>query len=247
MASADAEDVRETPIVKAIQKSAPAVVNIGTEQLVLLGPHPVWGTYGGQLDQFYSNFFSTHSPFAIGNIKIQSLGSGVLVSRDGLIATNAHVVGMASKIFVTLQSGESKEAVLIGTDNENDIALLQIKTDKETPFVELSQDAIVGETVVSIGSPMGLQNSVSAGIVSAVNRTLQTQPQVGSLKDLIQTDAPINQGSSGGALINLEGKLTGLNLAVMDHTQGLGFAVPAWKVKKMLEEYEKVRSNQKKT
>ena len=163
-------------------------------------------------------------------------------SSDGLIVTNAHVVGMASKIFVTMQSGESKEAVLLGTDNTNDLALLRIKIDKPVPYMELAKDVLVGETVISIGSPLGLQNSVSAGIVSGTSRTFYTQPQIESLKDLIQTDASINQGSSGGALINLEGKLTGLNLAVVQNAQGLGFAVPAEKIKKMLTEYEKVRT-----
>ena len=110
---------------------------------------------------------------------------------------------------------------------------------------ELLEDAILGETVISVGSPLGLENSVSAGIISGLNRTFYTTPQIESFRDLIQTDASINQGSSGGALINLEGKLVGMNVATIQQAQGVAFAIPSKKIRKMLEEYEKVRPDKR--
>ncbi len=243
---AAADNLRETPIVKAVRKCAPTVVNIGTEQMVQLQQNPFWGQQlGGQMDAFHNNFFQNQAPTAFGKLAIQSLGSGIIVSPDGLIVTNAHVASKASKIFVTLPDGAKSEAILIGTDNENDLALIQIYTKKPLPYLEIANDVIIGETVISIGNPLGLENSVSAGIVSGTNRTFYTQPQIESFKDLIQTDASINLGSSGGALVNLEGKLTGMNMAVMQNAQGLGFAIPAKKIKRMLDEYEKVRKDKK--
>lgn len=243
---ASAENLRETPIVKTVRKCAPTVVNIGTEQRVLLQKNPFWGQqFGSQMDASHKNFFQDHNPVAFGNLSLKSLGSGIVVSPDGLIVTNAHVAGMASKIFVTMPDGAKSEAILIGTDNANDLALIQVYTKKPLAYLEIADDVLIGETVISIGNPLGLENSVSAGIVSGTNRTFYTQPQIESFKDLIQTDASINQGSSGGALVNLEGKLTGMNMAVMQNAQGLGFAIPAKKIKRMLEEYEKVRKDTK--
>lgn len=244
---ASAENIRETPIVKAVQKCAPTVVNIGTERMVLLQENPFWGPQiGGQLDESYRNFFQNQAPVLHGKMELQSLGSGMIVSPDGLVMTNAHVVGMATKIFVTLPDSSKHEAILIGTDNANDLALIQIYTEKSLAYLETAKDVMVGETAISIGNPLGLDNSVSAGIISGVNRTFYTKPQMESFKDLIQTDASINQGSSGGPLVNLEGKLIGMNVAMMQNAQGVGFAIPAKKIQRMLDEYEKVRKDKKK-
>lgn len=244
--AAHAESVRETPVVKAIQKCAPMVVNISTERTLTLQQNPFWGAYGGQLDAFHLNNLNQFTQ-NIGTLNTQSLGSGVLVSEDGLIVTNAHVASMASKIFVTLQNGENKEATLIGMDNQNDLALIQIPSPKPLLHIELADNVLIGETVVTIGNPLGLQNSVSAGIVSGIGRTFTAAPPATQVfNDLIQTDASINQGSSGGALINLEGKLLGINFAVVQNAQGLGFAVPADKIQKMLDEYRKILKEKKK-
>ncbi len=243
----NAESVRETPVVKAVQKCAPTVVNIGTERMVSLQQNPFWGAqFGSQMDASHSNFFQNQNPVIHGKLTLQSLGSGFIVSPDGLIMTNAHVTGMASKIFVTMPDGAKSEAILIGTDNANDLSLIQVYTQKSLPYLEIAEEVTIGETAISIGNPMGLDNSVSAGIVSGINRTFYTKPQMESFKDLIQTDASINQGSSGGALVNLEGKLIGMNVAMMQNAQGLGFAIPAKKIKRMLDEYEKVRTDKKK-
>jgi serine protease Do len=245
-APCQADSLRETPVVKVIQKCAPMVVNISTERTLMLQQNPFWGAYGGQLDAFHNNNMNQFTQ-NLGTLNTQSLGSGVLVSADGLIVTNAHVAGMASKIFVTLQNGETKEAVLIGTDNQNDLALIQIPAPNPLPHIELADNILIGETVVSIGNPLGLQNSVSSGIVSGTGRTFTANPPATQVfRDLIQTDASINQGSSGGALINLEGKLVGVNFAVVQNAQGLGFAVPSATIQNMLLEYQKYLSEKKK-
>jgi serine protease Do len=231
--------VRETPVVRVIRQCARAVVNVSTEQTVLLQQNPFWGAYGGAFDEMFNDPMGAFTQ-TLGAMKLQSLGSGVFVSNDGLLVTNAHVVGKASRIFVTTNDGKTQEATLIGTDNENDLALIQIKAQAPTPFMTFADDVLIGETVVAVGNSLGLQNSVSAGIVSGTDRTF-TYPPSHVFKDLVQTDASINIGSSGGALINLEGKLVGVNFAVVEHAQGVGFAVPAGKVRRMLEEYEKVR------
>ncbi len=241
-----ADNIRETPVVKAIQKCAPLVVNISTERTLMLQQNPFWGAYGSQLDAFHANNLNQLTQ-NLGTLNTQSLGSGVIVSEDGLIVTNAHVASMASKIFVTLQNGENKEATLIGMDNQNDLALIQIPAPKPFAHIELADNVLIGETVVTIGNPLGLQNSVSAGIVSGIDRTFTAAPPATQVfNNLIQTDASINQGSSGGALINLEGKLLGINFAVVQNAQGLGFAVPADKVKNMLDEYRKILAEKNK-
>jgi serine protease Do len=238
-----AENVRETPVVKAVRKSAPCVVNIGTEQVLTLQQHPFWRQYGNPFSQPAISALNQQNQITLGTMKLQSVGSGIVVSPDGLVVTNAHVIGMASKIFVTLSDSSSYEADLLGTDNTHDLALLRIKTSKPLPYLTFAEDVLLGETVVSIGSPFGLQNSTSAGIISGTDRTFFTQPQIESLRGLIQTDASINQGSSGGALVNLEGNLVGMNVAMLQNAQGVGFAVPADRIRRMLQEYKKVRAS----
>ena len=217
-------------------------MNISTEKLVLLQHNPFWGNYGNQFD----NFFNTYNQNFINAMKTTSLGSGVVVSGDGLIITNAHVVHMASRVFVTLQDGQTLEASLLGTDNDDDLALLQISPPSPIKPVPLSDDILLGETVIAIGNPLGLNGSVSSGIVSGTGRSFNAGTGNHSFTDLIQTDASINPGSSGGALLNLEGRLLGINLAVFQNAQNIGFAVPASKIKKMLAEYEKVKEKFKK-
>lgn len=238
-------NARKTPVVKAIQKCIPSVVNVGTEQIILLRQNPFWGRFGGQFDDAYSQFLSSQMP-VVGTAQTQSVGSGVIVSADGLIVTNSHVVSMANKVIVTLNDGKPYPATLIGKDNENDIALIKIEPPSPLKPIDFSIEPIIGETVIAIGNPLGLQNSVSAGIVSGTKRTFTTTPATHAFTDLIQTDASINIGSSGGALINLEGKLLGINMATMQNAQGLSFAIPASKIQKMLDEYKKILAEKKK-
>ena len=229
------ESVRMTPVVKVVQQTSPSVVNIGTERTVLIRQHPF---YGSALD----DFLRESQQGIVGTLKTQSLGSGVIVSKDGLIVTNAHVIQMANKIFVNLPGGDAREAQLLGTNAGDDLALLKIDIAEDLPFISPSEDVILGETVVSIGNPLGLQSSVSSGIVSGLNRSLTVGKHVFS--NLIQTDASINPGSSGGALVNLDGKLAGINLAVIQNAQNIGFAIPAQKIKTLLAEYDKIKAAQ---
>ncbi len=166
----------------------------------------------------------------------QGLGSGVIVSEDGYILTNNHVVENADEINVQLFDGSEIEAEVVGTDPASDVAVLKIDTDEELSAIALgnSDEIRVGEMVLAIGSPLGQQfaQSVSMGIVSATGRSLASESSLVGLnlyENYIQTDAAINPGNSGGALINLDGELVGINTAIASQTggyQGLGFAIP---------------------
>lgn len=231
-----AKNVRETPSVEAIKKCSSSVVNISTEHMVLLRQNPFWGNYGGLLDDLHSGFPMER----LTAMKLPSLGSGVIVSSDGLIVTNAHVVQRASKILVTLSNGKTYEALSLGTDLVNDLAIIKIGPDQPLAPIHFADDILLGETVITIGNPFGLQNSVSVGVVSGTGRRFFSPDGTREIKDLVQTDAAISPGSSGGALVNLEGELVGINLAVVQNAPNIGFAVPVEKVRAMLAEYEKI-------
>lgn len=231
---------RETPVVRVVKSTAPSVVNISTERVVLLQQHPSWGRYGNMMDSLFTDFFQPY-----GAMKLQSLGSGAVVSDDGVIVTNAHVIHMASKIFAILHDGTTLEAALLGVSQQDDIALIKVDPPKKLKAVEIAGDIIIGETAIAIGNPLGLQNSVTVGVVSGTNRTFFSPATKHVFSSLIQTDAAINFGSSGGPLLNLEGKLIGINLAVAEGASNIGFAVPGEKVRLMLEEYEKVKTGRK--
>jgi len=227
-----AESPRETQIVKVVREWAPSVVNISTERLVRLGSQRFWGAYGKKLDKAVQQHAKTAAP----TMKLKGVGSGVVVSKEGLIITNAHVVNMTSKVYVMMNDGTVYEAKVAGISQVDDIAVLAIASSKPLKAVRFADDVMIGETVVSIGNSLGLENSVSAGIVSGMNRVFKSGKRV-VFSGLIQVDASINQGSSGGALFNLEGRLAGINLAVIQSAQSVGFAIPASKVKMILERY----------
>lgn len=161
---------------------------------------------------------------------LQSLGSGVIVSRDGYILTNHHVVGEANRIFVTLSDGQTKEAKRIYGDAALDIAVIKTDGENFTPApIGNADDLQVGETVLAIGNPLSLQfqRTVTAGIVSAKNRILYFSDTGTIMEDLIQTDASINPGNSGGPLINLRGEVVGINTVKARDAEGMGFAISA--------------------
>jgi S1-C subfamily serine protease len=159
----------------------------------------------------------------------EGAGSGVIFAPDGYILTNSHVVDGANAITVTLADGQDLPAQVIGADAETDVAVVRVTPPdgKSLPSARLgnSDKLQVGQLVVAIGSPAGLQSTVTAGIVSALHRTL---PGYGGrlIEDIIQTDAPINPGNSGGPLVNSTGEVIGINVAVLQATQGLSFAIP---------------------
>jgi serine protease Do len=166
--------------------------------------------------------------------KRRSLGSGFLVSADGYILTNNHVVEKADEVTVTLLDKEEFKAKVVGTDPKTDIALIKIETSKKLPFVTLgdSDKLEIGEWVVAIGNPFGLGHTVTAGIVSAKGRIIGSGPY----DDFIQTDASINPGNSGGPLFNLKGEVVGINTAIIQGGQGIGFATPVQLARSVLDQ-----------
>lgn len=217
-------------------KCGPAVVNIGTEKK---------GPAAGGAEEFFGEMFRNMPPgfekffehfdgnMGKGNkrppAKQKSLGSGFLISADGYIVTNNHVVADADVITVTLDSkngrGENHKAKLIGSDEETDLALLKIDIKKDLPFLVFGDsDAVrVGEWLLAIGNPFGLDHTVTAGILSAKGRNIRSGP----FDNFLQTDASINPGNSGGPLLNKDGRVIGINTAIIASGQGIGFAIPS--------------------
>ena len=216
---------------RTVKSVSPAVVNISTTQKVerrrapRFGPMPGPSPFGGEdpFEEFFRRFFPDRPPPGQG----RSLGSGFIISEDGYIITNNHVVGDAEKITVRLSDKEEHEAKVIGSDDRTDIALIKIETKQTLPTVPLGKSASlqVGDWVIAIGNPFGLEQTVTAGIVSAKGRVIGAGPY----DDFIQTDASINPGNSGGPLLNLEGEVVGINSAIFSQgggNIGIGFAIP---------------------
>jgi serine protease Do len=230
-------DVMRAPFSFAdlAEKLKPAVVNISTTKTVKSGGFrspfgqgsPFDRNFGGE--DFFERFFGD---IPQRQFKQKSLGSGFIISHDGYIFTNNHVVEQADKILVKLSDGKEYEAKVIGRDAKTDIALIKIKSSDSLPVVETgdSDKLRVGEWVIAIGNPFGLEQTVTAGIVSAKGRVIGAGPY----DNFIQTDASINPGNSGGPLFNMEGKVIGINTAIVAHGQGIGFAIPISMAKTIL-------------
>ncbi len=213
--------LRRTPTVRAVEQVGPAVVNITTEQVVR-GPRPFRPFGDPNLERFFRDFFEPRGPR-----RTQSLGSGVVIDGEGHVITNEHVVARADRILVTLADGRALEATLVGADPNNDLAVLEIQTEEKVPWVKpgSSSDLMVGEPVIAIGNPFGLSNTVTTGVISAINRSLRADERV--YHGFLQTDASINPGNSGGPLLNAAGELVGINTAIYGGgAQGIGFAIP---------------------
>jgi serine protease Do len=211
------------PLVK---KEMPSVVNISTRQMVKVKQQSPFGD--PQMDEFFYRFFGGRPQRE--QVR-QSLGSGVIISTDGYILTNNHVVDMARDIKVSLSDGRVMDAKLIGKSKEIDIALIKVEaTDLPSVILGDSDKLEVGDWVMAIGNPFGLSHTVTAGIVSAKGRVIG----VGPYDDLIQTDAAINPGNSGGPLFNMSGEVVGINTVIIATGQNLGFAVPISMVKAVL-------------
>jgi len=207
-----------------VDKQGPAVVNVSTTQLIR-SPQVFQGVPGPENDPFYE-FFRRFAPQVPREQESQSLGSGFVISADGYILTNAHVVDRADKITVRLTDKREFKAKVIGSDRRTDVALLKIDA-SGLPKVTLGNpDQVkVGEWVLAIGSPFGFDNSVTAGIVSAKGRSLPQENFV----PFIQTDVPINPGNSGGPLFNMKGEVVGINSQIYSRSggyMGLSFSIP---------------------
>lgn len=226
-----ADPSRRTAVVEAVEKVSPAVVNISTEQVVEQPTSP----FGHRQDPFFDEFFRDFLEQRRERVTRTSLGSGVLIRPDGYILTNQHVVLKGSRIHVTLMTEQEFEATLVGSDSDSDLAVLKVQG-SNLPHAEIGQsdDLMIGETVIAIGNPFGLSHTVTTGVVSAVGRTLQTDDQ--AYYDFIQTDASINPGNSGGPLLNIRGELIGINTAIYQKAQGIGFAIPVNRARRIVED-----------
>ncbi len=223
--------------VEISEKVTPAVVNISSTKKVSGGAmeHPFKdGPFPGLPEEFFKRFFGPHHGKGF---KQRGMGSGVIVSEDGTILTNAHVVKDADEIKVTMANKRTLDAKVVGIDPESDIAVIKVDA-KGLSTAELgnSDELRVGEVVLAIGNPFGLNQTVTSGIVSAKGRT-----NVGIIEyeDFIQTDAAINPGNSGGPLVNIRGEVIGINTAIASRSggyQGIGFAIPSNSVKLIMED-----------
>ncbi len=210
-------DRRRTPVVEVFEQCRDAVVNISTTRVVRMR-----SLHGSPLDDIFD-----FGPPRARDQRIQSVGSGVVVHESGYVLTNAHVVSQASDVQVTFADKHTLPAEVVAVDPEHDLAVLKVNASRPLKAQKLgrSDDLLVGETVVAIGNPLGLQHTVTTGIVSALDRDLQFNEDT-VYKGLIQTDAPINPGNSGGPLLNVNGELIGINTAIRGDAQNIGFAIP---------------------
>ncbi len=213
-------------VASLVERHGAAVVNVSVEQqAVRTGASQGRGLDPNDpMNEFFRRF---QIPMPQGDVPVRGQGSGFIVSADGLILTNAHVVRDAAEVTVKLTDKREYRAKIVGTDPQTDIAVLKIEA-QDLPVVRLgrSEDVRVGEWVVAIGSPFGFENSVSAGIVSAKGRALPD----GTYVPFIQTDVAVNPGNSGGPLFNLKGEVIGINSQIYSRTggyQGLSFAIPS--------------------
>ena len=212
----------------AVKNAAPAVVNIQTTKIITEQQHPLMN------DPTFRQFLGD----SVGEPRKRmesSLGSGVIVSPQGYILTNHHVIKAADEILVALKDGRTAKAKVIGTDPDTDLAVLHVEL-KNVPAITLSktQDIEVGDVVLAIGNPFGVGQTVTSGIVSATGRNMLG---INTFENFIQTDAAINPGNSGGALINSYGELIGINTAIYSKSggsQGIGFAIPLSLAKNVL-------------
>ncbi len=225
---------RRTPVVEAVEKAIPSVVNIGTEQMVrTLYTDPLQRFRGDLFDEFFRNFFDTPTP--PGYRMKHSLGSGVIVDPGGYILTNFHVIERASRIRVMMSDETIYDAVFLAGDQISDLALIKIDTSAPLPAVVLAKDddLMLGETVITLGNPFGLAHTVTVGVLSAKNREARFGGEV-LYRDILQTDAAVNPGNSGGPLLNINGELIGINVAIYQQAQNIGFAVPIKRARTLL-------------
>lgn len=215
---------RPDSLAALAKKLSPSVVNIKVVKLEKAAfDSPEMQFPDGQFGEMFKKFFK-EMPRMPKNFRAQGAGSGVIISQDGYILTNNHVVEGAKEVTVTLADQKEYKAKVVGCDPKTDLAVLKIKSSKSFPAVAMgnSDQLQVGDWVVAIGNPFGLNNTVTCGIVSAKGRVIGAGPY----DDFIQTDASINPGNSGGALLNLKGELVGINTAIIARGQGIGFAIP---------------------
>lgn len=214
-------------IAEIVSKAGPAVVKIDTE-VTVGGYDPFFN------DPFFRQFFGL--PFEIKPRVQKGLGSGVLITADGYVLTNEHVINGAQQIMVTVSGHDTPfKARVVGSDYDLDLAVLKIDGPRPFPYLELgdSDRVRVGEWVIAIGNPFGLDHTVTVGVISAKGRPVTVEDR--HYENLLQTDASINPGNSGGPLLNLRGQVVGINTAINAQAQGIGFAIPTSTVQGVLQ------------
>jgi len=219
LAAQSSQAARRTPVVTVAEKVSPAVVNVSAESVVR------------DVDPFFGSFFGPSER------RTQSLGSGLIVDANGIVVTNAHVIEGASRIVVTTLDGRELDADVLGSDRDADLAVLKVKV-RGLPAVPLgrSTDLMIGETVIAIGNPFGLSHTVTTGVLSALGRTVPSDRSERVFTDFLQTDASINPGNSGGPLVNILGEVVGINTAIIQGANGIGFAIPADRARRVVDD-----------
>ena len=214
-------------VASAIDRVGPAVVRIDTERTVAASGDPFFD------DPFFRRFFGDELPRSRRReFQQRGQGSGFIIDSAGIVLTNAHVVSRADTVMVTLRDGREFEGTVLGSDEPTDLAVIKI-SGRDLPVVPLgSSDAVsVGDWAIAVGNPLGLDNTVTLGIISTLNRPSAKVGIPDKRIDFIQTDAAINPGNSGGPLLNDRGEVIGINTAIRPDGQGIGFAIPIDKVK----------------
>ena len=227
-------------LAELVKELKPTVVNISTTKLVRSPLDDFFRGFGDSPDSFGNELFRRFFGDQPREFRQKSLGSGFIIDKEGYILTNNHVVEKAEEIKVKLSDQQKEyDAKIIGTDPRTDLALIKIKGAGDFPAVHIgdSDTLEVGEWVVAIGNPFGLEQTVTTGIISAKGRVIGAGPY----DDFLQTDASINPGNSGGPLFNLKGEVVGINTAIVAGGQGIGFAIPVNMAKRLLPQLKKGR------
>lgn len=222
-------------VTAAVNQVGPAVVRIDTERTVTRSlPDPFFD------DPFFQRFFGDNFPQRFEQEQRQrGQGSGFIINRNGTLITNAHVVNRADRVTVTLKDGRQFQGQVLGTDDITDLALVQIQgAGGDLPAASLgdSEQVQVGDWAIAVGNPLGLDNTVTLGIISTLNRSSSEVGVPDKRLDFIQTDAAINPGNSGGPLLNEQGEVIGINTAIRANAMGIGFAIPINKAKSIAEQ-----------
>ncbi len=214
---------RRTPVVEAYERARDSVVNITAVGTI-------------EVQQWGMNLFGEVFPVPTTRNE-RSVGSGFILHEDGYIATNAHVVSTGAQLGVTLADGTDYEAKVIGRDTQRDLAVIKVEPRSPLKPIRLrrSDDLMIGEQTIAVGNPVGLHNTVTVGVVSALHRELEVGGRT-VYRNVIQTDASINPGNSGGPLLNILGELVGINTAIRTDAQNIGFAIPVDQLREILPE-----------
>lgn len=224
------QQIRRTPVVEVFEACKDAVVNISTTQIIQI--RSPFDEFEGMFNDFFD--FPT-IPRRNRQYKTTAVGSGFVIHQSGYIVTNAHVVARTAERKVIFADKREFDAQIVAMAPEHDLAVLKIESDQPLQPIRFGQsdDLLIGETVIAIGNPLGLQNTVTAGVISALDRTLEINDE-SAYSGLIQTDASINPGNSGGPLLNVFGELVGVNTAIRGDAQNIGFAIPVQRLHETL-------------